>query len=399
MHHDRSGVIAARDWLLRHQPDEPVFFFAPARLRARAWHFLRRFPGQVTYAVKANPDPACLRVLVEAGVGAFDVASVAEMQAVRAVAPDAALHYHNPIRSAGEIAQARGFGVRSWSVDRASALDALGDIAGAQIAVRLRLPVSGAAYDFGAKFGADPDAAEALLRLVAARGGVPCMTFHPGTQCESAAPWAAYIAACAQIAQRAGVRLARLNVGGGFAAHRSGRAPDLDAVFNRIASAREAVFADSGGQPELVCEPGRAMVADAWQIALRVKASDETGVYLNDGVYGALSEWRDLPPGDRIAVFAADGADRRGAAVPRVVFGPTCDSLDRLPAPLPLPDDLQVGDYLLIEGMGAYSGALVTGFNGYGARQVVTTVATGAIPVLHGTKPTGRGRKAAGHRV
>jgi len=65
-------------------------------------------------------------------------------------------------------------------------------------------------------------------------------------------------------------------------------------------------------------------------------------------------------------VVGPDGTRRLGAAKPRVVFGPTCDSLDRLPDGLPLPEDAQTGDYLLFGGMGAYSIAMSTAFNGYG---------------------------------
>lgn len=359
------------DFLTQVRPDVPVLFFDPGVLQRTAKRFLQRFPGMVTYAVKANPAPEILDNLVAAGVRAFDVASPAEMTAVRRALPAARLHYHNPVRSRTEIAMAREHGIASWSVDRQAEYDKLADLpAGSEIAVRLKLPVSGAAYDFGTKFGATPDEAVALLRATRARGHVPAMTFHPGTQCADGAPWARYIAVCAEVAQAAGVRLARLNVGGGFAAHRSGIAPDLEAVFAEISGATATAF--GAMPPPLCCEPGRAMVAEAVQLALRIKALDPESVTLNDGVYGALGEWRDLPAGDRIAVFAPTGQRRSGALRERVVFGPTCDSVDRLPHPLPLPRDSAEDDYLLFDAMGAYAQALVTGFNGYGARRVVT---------------------------
>ena len=115
------------------------------------------------------------------------------------------------------------------------------------------------------------------------------------------------------------------------------------------------------------------MVAEAFTLGLRVKALRGCGaVFLNDGVYGGLTELRDIGAPDRIRVIAPDGTERRGAPVARVVFGPTCDSVDRLPDPLPLPGDTAQGDHLLIAGMGAYSRSLSTGFNGYGLREVVT---------------------------
>jgi ornithine decarboxylase len=352
------------------QPDTAQLYVCPAEVQRMARRFQARFGGLVTYALKANPAPVLLENLVAAGVRAFDVASIPEMAAVRDVCPDAVLHYNNPVRSRTEVAQAAGFGIASASVDCAGELDKLSALPrGTEIAVRLALPIKGAAYDFGAKFGAAPDAAVALLRQVVAMGYTPAMTFHPGTQCGDAGAWAAYIRACADVAQRAGVTLKRLNVGGGFAAHR-GVAPDLEAVFARIAAETRAAF--GADAPSLVCEPGRAMVAEACQLATRVKSLRGDAVYMNDGVYGGLAEWRDIAAHDRIRVVTVEGSARDGAPVPRVVFGPTCDSLDRLPELVMLPADLAEEDYLIFAGMGAYSNAIATRFNGYGPDAMVT---------------------------
>jgi len=362
-----------RAHLLRHAPDAPVLYFSPVRLQAIAQEFLYGFPGLVTYAVKANPDAEVLANLVRAGIKAFDVASPAEMHAVRAVAPNAALHYNNPVRSSGEVATAAEMGVRSFSVDCLSELRKLrGTVSkDSEVSVRLALPVSGAAYHFGDKFGVAPGPAAELLRAVAACGFTPSMTFHPGTQCADPQAWASYIAAAADVANKAGVRLHRLNVGGGFAAHRTGAVPDLGAIFSRIRA--EVALHFGRDAPQLVCEPGRAMVADAFSLAVRIKAVRDSGaIFVNDGVYGGLTEIRDIGAPDRIAVIAPDGTPRRGAPHARMVYGPTCDSIDRLPDPLPLPGDLAEGDHILIAGMGAYTRSLSTGFNGYGLRDVVT---------------------------
>lgn len=359
--------------LVRQVPDEPVLYFSPDRLQATARAFREGFAGLVTYAVKANPGEEVLANLVAAGITAFDVASPEEMRAVRALCPDAVLHYHNPVRSPEEVAVAAALGVRAYSVDCPRELDKLaGRVArGAEMSVRLALPVRGAAYDFGAKFGLGPEGAAALLAEVAARGYLPSITFHPGTQCADPAAWGAYIGVAAQVARKAGVRLHRLNVGGGFAAHRTGQAPDLAPIFAHVGAEVARHF--GADAPALVCEPGRAMVAEAFTLGLRVKAIRESGaVFLNDGVYGSLTEIRDIGAPDRVRVIDPDGTARRGAPVPRVVFGPTCDSIDRLPDPLPLPADMEEGDHVLIAGMGAYSRALSTRFNGYGLRDVVT---------------------------
>lgn len=357
--------------LMREQPDHPVMYFSPVVLQETAHRFLDGFAGLVTYAVKANPAEAVLVNLVAAGITSFDVASPAEMAAVRAVCPDATLHYNNPVRSLAEVEAAKSYGIASASVDCLSELDKLAPLGSdLEVTVRLALPVKGAAYDFGAKFGIDQEGAVALLREVAARGYQPAICFHPGTQCADPEAWASYIHTAADVARRAGVQIARLNVGGGFASHRAGPSPDLEGIFDGIAAAVEAAF---DAPPMLVCEPGRAMVSEAFTLATRVKALRDSGeVFLNDGLYGALFEFRDMCAVERVRAIAADGAARQGAVLARGVFGPTCDSIDRLPEPVDLPDDLAEGDYVLFDGMGAYSMSLATGFNGYGLGRPVT---------------------------
>lgn len=362
-------------YLARMRPDAPVLFLSPAMLQATARRFRAGFPGLVTYAVKANDRAEVLANLDTAGLSAFDVASPAEMRAVRAVNPAAVLHYNNPVRSPDEVAAGIGAGAASWSVDEDSELDKLAQVPrGAEIAVRFALPVKGAAYDFGEKFGASPERAADLLRRVAGGGWHPALCFHPGTQCEDAGAWESYIAAAAGIAARAGVRIARLNLGGGFAAHRTGPAPDLGAVFSRIEAATARAFGPDA--PALICEPGRAMVSEAFTLAARIKGMRNDGetLFLNDGIYGGLTDLRDMGLTSRVQVLAPDGTPRMGAMQPRRVFGPTCDSLDRLPDGLALPADTAPGDYVLFAGMGAYSVAMTTAFNGYGLRDVVTVL-------------------------
>ncbi|MDV4146028.1 type III PLP-dependent enzyme [Shimia sp. FJ5] len=372
MRSDQAFWPSPETYVIRNRPDRPVLCFAPDVLQATARRFLEGFEGLVTYAVKANDDPAVLANLAAAGIEAFDVASPAEMSRVRDVMGDAVLHYHNPVRSSDEIAAGVQHGIASWSVDCPQELAKLAEVprADTEIAVRLRLPVKGAAYDFGEKFGADPEAAVALLQEAEAMGFAVSLTFHPGTQCADPEAWAVYVEAAAEVAARAGVRLRRLNVGGGFAAHRGGVAPDLEAIFDRIKGAMAAFGTD---RPALVCEPGRAMVSEAFTAVFRVKALRREGaVFLNDGIYGALAEWRDIGAPGRIAVMGPDGTRRQGKGRARIVFGPTCDSLDRLPEPLALPDDMAEGDYLMVSGMGAYTAAISTGFNGYGRHDLVT---------------------------
>jgi len=365
------------EFLRNQQPENPVLFFSPSALQAAARRFIDGFPGMVTYAVKSNPGEEVIENLAAAGVRGYDCASAFEIDLIRRLAPDAAIHYNNPVRARSEILHAVEKGVKSYSVDSKSELAKLIELVPArdtEISVRFKLPVAGAAYNFGAKFGATAELATELLRTVADAGFIPSITFHPGTQCTDPAAWETYIRTAADIARDAGVTIARLNVGGGFPSHRlTGVIPQIEATFALID--RVATEAFGSARPMLVCEPGRALCGDAFTLAARVKAlRDDTHVFLNDGVYGSLTELPLIGVIDRVQVMSPEGQLRTGAALPRIVFGPTCDSVDRLPGEVPLPSDIAEGDYVIVQGMGAYSTVTNTRFNGFGELAMATVL-------------------------
>ena len=353
-------------YLTSKQPDQPIAFFHPATLRETSARFQAGFAGDVSFAVKANPSLEVVSQLVASGLRDFDVASPEEIKLVRSCGRDLALHYNNPVRSRCEIAYAVAQGVTSFSVDRMSELDKLLDAIAPQseIFVRLALDLDGAAYNFGEKFGANADECVAMLKRIADTSHRASMTFHPGTQCNDPAIWDAYITAVAQIAHAAGVTLNTLNVGGGFPSDRGTQTTSLEDIFAIIQSSWMVNF--KGNRPALLCEPGRAMVADAFSLCARIKSRGDGAVFLNDGIYGGLAEFRDIGHCERYRVYAPDGMERVGAPMPFTAFGPTCDSLDKLPSALNLPDDCAEEDYLMIEGMGAYGSCIATRFNGYG---------------------------------
>ncbi|WP_373354656.1 type III PLP-dependent enzyme [Pseudoroseicyclus sp. CXY001] len=358
-------ILADRpqDWLMSRGGEQPVQFFCPAALEAKHRAFREGFPGEVTFAVKSNPAESVITQLHAGGMAAFDVASPAEIALVSRLAPGAKLHYHNPVRSPGEIAMAREAGVASYAVDRPGELDKLlaADLPReAEFAVRLDLPVEGAAYAFSAKFGAGPDVAAKLLRRAAAEGRRVSITFHVGTQCDEPSAWAAYLEEAARLVEETGIRLASVNVGGGFPSARNGTPVDLAPIFATIAE-----FAPRFPGARLVCEPGRGLVADAFAYAVRIKSLDLGDAILNDGIYGGLSEFPHLGL-SAFEVIPHDGREMSDTGAQHRLWGPTCDSLDRLPGEPDLPADVEEGDWLLFSAMGAYLFGVNTAFNGYG---------------------------------
>ena len=243
------------EYIRSNRSEHPVLFMSPAVLQATARRFLDGFPGLVTYAVKSNPEEVVIENLAAAGIRGFDVASPFEIRLIKRLCPEAAMHYNNPVRSRSEIAVAVENGVVSYSVDSASELEKLIELVparGTEITVRFKLPVDGAAYNFGAKFGATVELATVLLKRVAEAGFIPSLTFHPGTQCTDPHAWDHYIRAAGRIAEGAHVRIARLNVGGGFPSHRvEAVLPQLETIFQLIDRVTGENFGDD--RPALVC--------------------------------------------------------------------------------------------------------------------------------------------------
>ena len=358
-------------------PEAPVFCYSAQALRGRAYAFLSGFPGEVAYAVKANSDPEVLLTLAACGIDTFDVASVEEMALVRSLVPRATLNYHNPVKSRAEIAKAsRLFGCQRFAADDAGEIAKIAAVIGepgaTEIAVRFRLTTNGdSAHDFSSKFGATPEEAAGLLRQVVAAGFVPVLTFHPGSQCLKPAAYVRHITEAARIAEDAGVGLAALNVGGGFPArYHAGDVPALEDYFRAIAVTADEAF--GAARPILECEPGRGLVASAMSLLTRVKLVKHRGeVYINDGIYGALMEVSQMPcllPRYRVI---RDGRTLAGETAPFIVYGPTCDPIDRLPSALELPVDIAEDDYIEFDALGAYGAATSTRFNGFHSTETV----------------------------
>lgn len=354
------------------EPDYPSFLFSERLLRTAAKTFASGFDGLVTYAVKANPSDHIIAILADEGLKAFDVASVNEMELVRRHAPNAALHYNNPIRSKREISMAwNTYKVRSYSIDNAAELEQIASIVqpstDVEITVRFKAGKARKSYDFGTKFGIDEPGAVALVKQAADMGYTPSLCFHVGSQCEDVYAYDRHVAAAGRIATKAGITLKRLNVGGGFpATYPSSSAPPLARYFDVIRKAVAKTFGDT--PPELIVEPGRAMVTPCTSLLLRVKHQRSgRSVYLNDGAYGALMEVKFMPIVPPVRVWRGDEV-QHGPTSPFTIFGPTCDSYDSLPQLFDLPTDIAEDDWIEFGLMGAYTQASVTAFNGFSDR-------------------------------
>jgi ornithine decarboxylase len=353
--------------------DTPVFCLLPNNIRAAAARFRAGFPGEVMYAVKANPDRDVLTWLTQAGIAAFDTASLGEIELARSVKTESHCAYNHPIKPRGSLVQAyRRWGIRDFVVDHRSELEKLFEELGHELVVQVRvaMPNPKARVSFNEKFGASPEEASALLRAVRQRGAAAALTMHVGWQSTDPESFAAGVRLLAEIAAKADVQPQYLNVGGGFPSLLMPTDLCIEDFFTAIAQAR-ASLAGLRGVP-LRCEPGSALVSDGGAVVTQVLLVKEEAVYLNDGIYGAMAELLHSKMQPPTQVFSSDGSPRVGPLRSFRIFGPTCDSFDVSPAPFELPSDIREGDWLCLASMGAYSLPLITDFNGLGAHEFVT---------------------------
>ena len=351
------------------QPDLPVHCVRPHAAKTAAGWFVRNFPGDVLYAVKANPHPAVLDAVHAAGVRWFDVASMAEVELVAGRFPDAKLAFMHPVKARSAIRRAYfDFGVRTFSLDSADELAKIvAETNGARdLNLVIRIAVSGdyAQHKLSGKFGASGAEAVMLLRDARAHASELGVSFHVGSQCMRPEAWRLAMETASDVIRQAGVTVDIVDVGGGFPAAYPGLTPPpLAQYVAEIKAAFEAMPVLENA--DLWCEPGRALCAEAGSTIVRVELRKGDALYLNDGGYGSLFDAAHDGLVFPTKLLRAKGGPRRPLKAFRL-YGPTCDSIDQMAGPFFLPADVHEGDYIEFGLTGAYGVALATGFNGFG---------------------------------
>ncbi|MFC3228039.1 type III PLP-dependent enzyme [Marinibaculum pumilum] len=328
---------------------------------------------RVYYAVKANPAPEVLRLLVELG-SCFDCASVGEIRLVLDAGATAdRISFGNTIKKARDIGTAHELGVDLFAVDCVAEVEKVAEYApGARVFCRILCDGEGAEWPLSRKFGCEPamavDVLEAAQRLQLRPYGV---SFHVGSQQTNMPAWDLALGQAAAIfrtlAER-GIHLRMVNLGGGFPTRYLKDVPAAEAYGASIYSYIRHHFGNR--LPETIIEPGRGMVGGAGVIKAEVvlisrKSDDDPvrWVYLDIGKFGGLAET--MEEAIRYPITTPRDGD---ATAPCVLAGPTCDSADVLyeKTPYALPVSLAIGDEVLIEACGAYTTTYSTiGFNGF----------------------------------
>jgi len=328
--------------------------------------FLESFPGDSLYAVKCNPSAHVLNALSDAGMRHFDTASLGEIEWVSKTVPGATCYFMHPVKARSAIRDAYSrYGVRSFVIDHRSELDKIGEEIPASrevlLVIRLAVRHPGVVYDLSAKFGTSPEEARVLLEEAYSRGFSVGLCFHVGSQCTDPGAYRQGIERVSHTIADLEIPLSCLDVGGGFPGNYLDAPNEVLADYIAvIVEEVETLNLDPGCR--LFCEPGRGLCEGGESLVAQVQMRRDRAIYLNDGIYGSMTE-EGTGLQHRHRMVATRSFD--SVRIPFTVYGPTCDSVDVLPHPLQLPQDLREGDWIEFGNMGAYGVACRTAFNGF----------------------------------
>ncbi len=367
---------------LAEQHGTPLFVVDHDELRRNYAMFKKYLPrGQAYYAVKANPDPAIVKTLFDAGAS-FDVASMPEFHIVHEYIKDMPdkqrqawiwdkIIYANPIK-ANETLQELNPYKPLVTYDNDEEIRKIKKHAPqAGLALRLKVPNTGAMVELSSKFGAAPGEAVDLI-LAADKVGltVEGLSFHVGSQTTNFGNYVAAINLAANIFKEARDRgytkMNLLDIGGGFPAPYDDTVKPFRELAGIINREINRLFPKN---IQILAEPGRFLCATAAtaisKIIGKAVRDGKLCYYINDGVYHTFSGVIFDHCHYHMKSF------KRGPTQICSVFGPTCDALDVVSMAEELPGDLQLGDLLYSEQIGAYSHASSTWFNGFPPAKVV----------------------------
>ncbi|GAB1314111.1 Ornithine decarboxylase [Madurella fahalii] len=338
------------------------------------------------YAVKCNPDPKLLQLLSALGNG-FDCASKAEIEQVLGLGVEPSrIIYAQPCKTNSYVRYVASQGVRQMTFDNADELRKIARLfPDAELYLRILTDDSSSLCRLSLKFGASLDSTDSLLALARELGlNVVGVSFHVGSGASDPGAFLKAVQDAHVVFQQAashGFSLKTLDVGGGFCSDSS-----FEQMAGVLRSALDEYFPAHSGI-NLIAEPGRFYASSAFTLACNVIArrtiQDDTVaeasymVYVNDGLYGNFSSImfdhqhpvaKVLRSGGRTLYDtpAAEATDAvGGGGIEYSIWGPTCDGIDRITESIRFPVQLDVGDWLYFEDMGAYTKCSATTFNGF----------------------------------
>jgi len=350
------------------KPEQPTYCIRKKSIQLASTYFRNKFPGKVLYAVKTNPHPEVLKTIVESGIKNFDIASIQEIKDIRAINPNAKCSYMHTVKSRENIKEAYfNYNVKTFSLDTKDELikiiEATNQAKDLELFVRVAVSNEHAEIDLSKKFGASISEATGLLRLTKQYAKKIGLSFHVGSQCMHPISYTKGITDIGNIIKKTKIIPDYINIGGGFPAIYPDLVPQsLDSYFDEIKKGLTNLNLEK--LPEILCEPGRALVAESGSTIVRVNLRKKQKLYINDGTYGTLFD-----AGTPNMVYPSR-LIKNGKMISKKLtafdfYGPTCDSMDYMKGPFLLPNNIRENDYIELGQLGAYGLTFRTQFNGF----------------------------------
>jgi len=350
------------------KPERPVYCIRKKSIHVASKTFQNKFSGKILYAVKTNPHPEVLKTIVESGIKNFDVASIKEIEDIKKINPDAKCSYMHTVKSRENIKEAYfKYNIKAFSLDAKDELikiiESTNYAKDLELFVRVAVSNEHAEIDLSKKFGALTSEASGLLRLTKQYAKKIGLSFHVGSQCMHPISYAKGINEIGNIIKKTKILLDYINIGGGFPTIYPDLVPQsLNNYFVEIKKSLENLKLEK--LPEIICEPGRAIVAESGSTVVRVNLRKKQKLYINDGTYGTLFD-----AGTPNIVFPAR-LIKSGKIISKKLtafnfYGPTCDSMDYMKGPFILPNNIKENDYIELGQLGAYGLTFRTQFNGF----------------------------------
>jgi ornithine decarboxylase len=350
------------------KPEKPIYCIRKKSIQSASTYFRNKFPGKVLYAVKTNPHPEVLKTIVESGIENFDVASIQEIKDIRNIDPNAKCSYMHTVKSRESIKEAYfKYNVKAFSLDTKDELikiiETTKQAKDLELFVRVAVSNEHAEIDLSKKFGASISEATGLLRLTKQYAKKIGLSFHVGSQCMHPISYTKGIEDIGNIIKKTKIVPDFINIGGGFPAIYPDLVPQsLNNYFEQIK--KGLINLNLEKLPEILCEPGRALVAESGSTIVRVNLRKKQKLYINDGTYGTLFD-----AGTPNIVYPSR-LIKNGKIISKKLtafdfYGPTCDSMDYMKGPFLLPNNIKENDYIELGQLGAYGLTFRTQFNGF----------------------------------
>ena len=355
------------------KPEKPIYCIRKKSIQSASTYFRNKFPGKVLYAVKTNSHPEVLKTIVESGIENFDIASIQEIKDIRSITPNAKCSYMHTVKSRESIKEAYfNYNVKTFSLDTKDELikiiESTNEAKDLELFVRVAVSNEHAEIDLSTKFGSSISEATGLLRLTKQYAKKIGLSFHVGSQCMHPISYTKGIADIGSIIKKTKIIPDYINIGGGFPAIYPDLVPQsLDNYFEEIKKGLLNLKLEK--LPEILCEPGRALVAESGSTIVRVNLRKKQKLYINDGTYGTLFD-----AGTPNIVYPSR-LIKSGKTISKKLtafdfYGPTCDSMDYMKGPFLLPNNIKENDYIELGQLGAYGLTFRTQFNGFYSNEI-----------------------------